>query len=55
VFIRSDRKGAARKALSNAEDVTVIARDDIMRSWKWNWEGQIPANPLNRDPAEVQR
>jgi len=55
VFIRSDRKGAARKALSNAEDVTVIALDDIMRSWKWNWEGQIPANPLNRDPAEVQR
>jgi hypothetical protein len=31
--------------------VTVIALDNIMRSWKWNWEGQIPVNPLNRDPC----
>lgn len=54
VFVRSDRKKAALKALHEAEDVTVIALDDIMRSWKWNWEGQIPANPLNHDPAEAQ-
>ena len=51
VFVREDRKKVAVEALQSASDVTVIALDNIMRSWKWNWEGQIPVNPLNRDPC----
>jgi hypothetical protein len=51
VFVRKDRKEAAVAALQDANDVTVIALDDIMRSWKWNWAGQIAVNPLDRDPC----
>jgi hypothetical protein len=51
VFVRADRKKAAVKALRVLNDVTVIALDDIMRPWKWNWEGQNPVNPLDRDPC----
>jgi hypothetical protein len=52
IFVRADRKNDALKALGNETDVTVIALDDIMRSWKWNWEKQTPLNPLDRDPTE---
>lgn len=50
LFVRADRREAVLEALQGAEDVTVIALDDVMRSWKWNWEGQTPLNPLDHDP-----
>jgi hypothetical protein len=53
VFVRGDRKQDARKALEKETDVTVIALDDIMRSWDRSWEKQAPLNPLDRDPVET--
>jgi hypothetical protein len=52
IFVRADRKQDAMKALDGEGDVTVIVLDDIMRSWQWNWEKQLPVNPLDRDPAQ---
>jgi hypothetical protein len=52
IFVRGDRKEHVLKALGVESDVTVIALDDVMRSWKWNWENKTPINPLDRDPLQ---
>ena len=50
LFVRADRYEAARQAFEGATDVSVIALDAIMRSWKWDWsEKRWPTNPLNVD------
>jgi hypothetical protein len=49
VFVRGDRYKAARAALSEENDVSVIAVEAILRSWAWNWEDKAyPLNPLDQ-------
>jgi hypothetical protein len=53
IFVRADRMQDAMRALGTECDITVISLDDIMRSWKWNWEKQSPVNPLDKDPSKT--
>jgi Holliday junction resolvase-like predicted endonuclease len=47
IFVRDEEAEAARKAISEFKDVSVISLDKVIFSWRWNWVGPYPVNPLD--------
>jgi hypothetical protein len=46
VFVRGEQLGAARRMFAPDPDVSVLSLDDTVFSWRWDWKGGVPANPL---------
>jgi hypothetical protein len=54
VFVRGEEAEAAQRAVEQVAEVSVISLDNVVFSWRWDWKGRRPSNPL-RDPGKPPR
>ncbi len=54
VFVRDEELQNAQKRLSDQPDVSVISLDRVVFSWRWEWRGSRPSNPL-REPDKAAK
>jgi|SRR3990172_11749525 len=46
LFLREEISSSVRTKLTGVADVSVISLDTVMFPWRWEWHGDVPANPL---------
>jgi hypothetical protein len=46
IVVREEEANRCRNMTAQFRDVSVLSLDNVMFSWRWQWNGDVPTNPL---------